>query len=383
MRLLFLSNGHGEDVIGSRLAGQLSELRPGDRMQAFPLVGNGAAWREKGISVLGEARDLPSGGLTFHSARNLLADVRAGLLPVTWRQLADLRKTSADAVVVTGDIWALTLSLLPEVPAQRRFVIQTLVSTRQQAGTLPAPQRLFMERITAPERLLQRRFARRVWLRDEETAAWLRERAVPQARYAGSLIHDRKPAGTRSAHPERVLLLPGSRTWAQESLALLLPLAELLPEVSFRVAWSRHERPERLPAGWQLQGAGPGTLSKGTAAVEFHEHAFERLLETADAAVGTAGTAAEQVAAAGLPMLSFELPARHTRGFLANQRRILGDALHVAESSESTVLARKLSGLLQDSELRQRASEAGSRLLGEPGGLRRIAAEIHELLSVD
>ncbi len=377
-----MSNGHGEDVIGSRLALHLAALWPEAEIRAFPLVGGGAAWRAAGVPVLGEARELPSGGLTFHSLGNFARDLAAGLLPVTWRQLADLRRVRTDAVVVTGDIWALTLSLLPKVPAGRRFVVQTLVSTRQQPG-LPSPQRLFMERITAPERLLQRRYASRVWLRDEETAAWLRERAVPQASYAGSLLHESEPATAGPPGPARVLLLPGSRAWAHESLALLLPLAALLKDVRFQVAWSRPERPAGLPPGWELQDGSPPKIVSAAATVEFHEHAFLDLLGSASAAVGTAGTAAEQVAAAGLPVLSFELPGRHTRGFLANQCRILGDSLHVAANSDSALLARMLKELLHDSELRLKARRAGARLLGQPGGLRQIAADIHAQLSRD
>lgn len=372
MRLLFLSNGHGEDVIGSRLALQLAKLLPQADLRAFPLVGSGHAWRDAGLPVLGEARDLPAGGLTFHSLNNFVSDLAAGLTGVTWRQFLDLRRQEADAALVIGDIWALALSMLLQVPKERRFALQTLVSVRQPGRLSPA--RLFMERITAPERLLQRSRTARVWLRDAETAEWLRQRAVPQAAYAGSFLTDRAdpPVGTG------VLLLPGSRAWAERSLALLLQTAALVPEESFAVAWARPELPKELPQGWVLTG---DLLTDGKVTVRFRRGEFEALLAESRAALGTAGTAVEQVAAAGLPVLTFELPGLHTRAFLVNQQRVLNGALHLAASGQPNVLARDLRRMLADRTASEAAREAGLRIAGKPGGLARIAAEIAAELS--
>src|SRR5690625_3408489 len=107
MRLLFLSNGHGEDLIGSRLATALRPELPGAQLTAFPLVGSGAAWEAAGISVAGARHELPSGGLTLHSFGNLVSDLRAGLLSSIAGQFRDLGRLRPDAVVVIGDVWAL------------------------------------------------------------------------------------------------------------------------------------------------------------------------------------------------------------------------------------------------------------------------------------
>lgn len=382
MRILFLSNGHGEDLIGSRLALELAAVAPGFRLEAFPLVGSGDAYRAVGLPVRGPASRLPSGGLTMHSPMNLLADLRAGLLGDLAGQLQQLRQERADAVLVLGDIWALSLSLLVRVPARRRYVVQTLVSALLNDGRLVSPARLFMERITILERWLLKRRTAAVWLRDRETAAQLQDLGLTQARYAGSLLFAEQPRRSAADGQRRlILLLPGSRAWAQESLALLLPLALAMPQLDFAVSWAGPDLPE-LPTGWSSSAAG-GYLHNGTVRVLFRTGAFAELLEQATAVVGTAGTALEQAAAAGVPGLSFTIPGRHTAAFLRNQQRLLRGALHVAPSARPEVLAPLLSRLLTDERLRLDAELAGRRVLGEPGGLNRIAAQLVADLSGD
>ncbi len=379
MRVLVLTNGHGEDVIGSRLARHLQAAAPGLELSAYPLVGTGRAYAQSGLPVRGPVQALPSGGLTFHTAANFMADLRSGLLPLTFRQLHFLRySVRPDAVIVAGDAWALSLSLLTGVPAARRFALQTLVSIRQSTGQAPSINRLLMERITPFEAWLMRRFTQRVWLRDAETAQALKSRGVSQADYAGSLLFDEPPRRVE-ADGQEVLLLPGSRASAGESLARMLPLTQEVPGVSWKVAWAAGELPR--PAGWQLSPGEPALLTQGANKVELHQGAFEWLLARAALVVGTAGTALEQAAAACVPVVTFALGDSHSAAFVANQKRLLTDALMVAESPDVKVLAPLVRRMLSDGEARAAAARAGALVLGEPGGLPRIAAVIAERLS--
>lgn len=375
MRVLLLSNGHGEDLIGSRLARHLLHNSPDLELIAVPLVGPGQAYSGSGVRVMGPLSELPSAGLTLHSAGNLLADLQAGLVSLTLRQLHVLRyRSAADAVIVVGDVWALALSLLTGVPARRRFAVQTLVSVLQDDGQPPALNRLLMERITPLERLLQRRFTDTVWLRDEPTAMFLQKNGVKQAAYAGSLLFDSQP----DRHPARehnILLLPGSRRYATESLATMLPLVREFHSVDFRVAWAHATPPE--PVGWQFRPGEPAFLERDGLGVEVHPASgFERLLSAATVVVGTAGTAIEQAALAGVPVVTFPLGGSHSAAFVANQARLLPGMLHVAESGDFSRVEPLVRKLLEDGRLRERAAAAGARLLGRPGGLARIAREI-------
>src|SRR5690625_1533806 len=145
VRILFLSNGHGEDQIGSLLALRLQEKAPWLAPEAFPLVVAGHPYRNAACPLLGPARALPAGGLPMHSFGNLMADLKSGLLSDLLEQLRSLRGQDAGAVVVVGDIWALSLSQLLRLPPGRRFVVQTLVSELLNDGRPALPSRLFME----------------------------------------------------------------------------------------------------------------------------------------------------------------------------------------------------------------------------------------------
>lgn len=379
MRLLFLSNGHGEDLIGSRLAAALQPELPGVELTAFPLVGAGAAWEDAGFRVAGARRELPSGGLTLHSFSNLSSDLRAGLLGSIAGQFRDLRRSHPDAVVVIGDVWALFLSLFTRVPAERRFVLQPLVSLDRPAP-LTGPHRLFMERITLPERLLQRRCTHRVWTRDAATAAELRRLGVAQAGFAGSFLEPAAvpPPEGRTGRPA-VLLLPGSRAWAGRSLEVMLETALLLPGAEFRVAWVAHEPP--APAGWQPVAGNPWLITRDGVTVEVARNAFRSMLAVSDAVLGTSGTAVEEAAASGRPCLSFPLPGSHSAAFLRNQERILRGALHVCGEADPPLLAATLRRLLEEPGPKAAAAAAGARLAAEAGGTRRIALELAALLS--
>src|SRR5690554_5433933 len=117
-------------------------------LSALPLVGLGTRYEEAGISLHGHRRALPGGGLTLHSLRLLEADLRAGLVGHTIRQLRDLNGLETDCLVTVGDVWAQLLSRLVRVPRNNRVSIQTLVSRHLSAGRVTAPNRIFMERIT-------------------------------------------------------------------------------------------------------------------------------------------------------------------------------------------------------------------------------------------
>jgi hypothetical protein len=84
--------------------------------------------------------------LTLHHPSLLWADLRAGLLSVTGRQVRALRQGRADAVLVVGDVYAQGLATL--LAGARRFVVQPLVSVRlAEGGGRVRWNRTFMERI--------------------------------------------------------------------------------------------------------------------------------------------------------------------------------------------------------------------------------------------
>ena len=64
--ILFLSNGHGEDLIATMIAREVSALCESFDIAGFPLVGLGKAYANAGIPVIGSQDTMPSGGFLRH-----------------------------------------------------------------------------------------------------------------------------------------------------------------------------------------------------------------------------------------------------------------------------------------------------------------------------
>lgn len=382
-RLLLVSNGHGEDTIGARLAVRIAELLPDLEVVAFPVVGTGERYRAAGVRVDGPRRHLPAEGLTLHHPSLLWRDLRAGVVGLTVRQVAWLAHVRCDAVLVVGDAFAQLLASL--VPAPRR-VLQPLVSVHHGVGApRPVLARTFMERIRAPERFLMRR-ADRVYARDAATAEYLRGSGVPRATYVGNPMMDGLEAAPlpRPAGASVVALLPGSRAYARDGVSTMLAaMARLGADgggaVRGLVAWALPDLPP-LPSGWQPSDPAPvpgasAVWRSGASEVAWVVGRFAEVLATADAVLGTAGTANEQAAGLGLPVVSFAVPPAYGEAFLANQARLLGGALRVVAAEPETI-ARALREALRDGEHRDAARHVGPARMGGPGGTEAIAEDV-------
>lgn len=374
MRITLLSNGHGEDVVGALLAEALRVCDPTVALQAFPTVGAGRAYERLEVPILGPRLTLPSGGLMLHTAGAFRADLRAGFLPMTAAQLRELRALETDILIVIGDLYALLLSSL--VRTRRRFYVQTLVSvqmSRSQEGRRSL-NRYFMERFSLPERYLMRRLVRHSYLRDAPTAAFLAGFGLPASALGNPMLDSLESASALELPltPPVVALLPGTRSYREAALAVMVRALKRWPEATGLVAWSG----EVLPVGWSWQPVAAGVWRAGDK-LYLASDRFAEVLGAAQLVLGTAGTANEQAAALGKPVVAFPVPPLYTGAFLANQRRLLGDALTLCEAEPDRV-ADALRALWVHPEQYARASEAGKARMGERGGARAIA---HDILS--
>src|SRR5690554_5886694 len=81
-------------------------------LAAFPLVGKGRAYTALGIPLVMPGREFPSGGFLRNSLKNLLMDLRSGLIGFTRKQVQALRanRDRFDLVVCLGDLYPLLLA---------------------------------------------------------------------------------------------------------------------------------------------------------------------------------------------------------------------------------------------------------------------------------
>ena len=366
--ILIVSNGHGEDAVGMALA---TRLKPSATISAFPLVGTGGAYT--GIAVLEPRRALPSGGFGLRGSwRGLWADLWSGGLRHWMGQRATLRRQRGrhNLVVAIGDVYCLRMAAL--AGTHTAFVATAKSEYGQPHGAF--------------ERLLLRRHARVIFTRDQVTADALHHSGLP-ARYVGNPLMDTigitggRPSldGTRPT----VTILPGSRA---DAYANLDPLLQMCERIAGRVAPRflcalapgldlKQVKAAAATIGWILEGE---ILRRDHVAVTL-TRAFGDAVQAADVVVGLAGTANEQAAGLGKPVVTFPGPGTQaTSQFVRLQKRLLGDALVVVE--EGTDAAEVVVRLLSDPNERATRGNIGRQRMGEPGAVAKIAEAILELL---
>ena len=97
MRVLCLSNGHGEDAIALRILRELQQQLSPPELAALPIVGEGHAYSDSGIPLIGSVKTMPSGGFIYQDGRQLARDIRGGLLQLTLAQLRAIRAWAGTA----------------------------------------------------------------------------------------------------------------------------------------------------------------------------------------------------------------------------------------------------------------------------------------------
>ncbi len=391
-RVLCLSNGHGEDGIAVRLALALkTQLNPLD-LQALPLVGEGYAYRQAQIPLIGRAQAMPSGGFIYMDGRQLARDLRGGLVGLTWSQIQAVRDWArlGGAVLAVGDIVPLLFAWASGAAYAFVGTAKSEYYLRDEAGLLP--RETWWERwegwggsVYLPwERwLMASGRCRAVFPRDALTARVLQRWAYPVFNLGNPMMDD--VAGLAPAEPTEltVLLLPGSRpleaqaNWrllvqaatqvtsqrAPAPLRFLAPIAPLLPLAPLEEAL--------IAGGWNRER--PGEFRYRQARLCLDQQSFPVFLRQAHLAIALAGTATEQFAGLGKPVITFPGPGpQFTARFARAQARLLGPSVTLVAGLEAVAPA--LEDLLHDPDRLQLVATNGPRRLGPPGASQRIAA---------
>jgi uncharacterized protein (TIGR03492 family) len=368
--LLFVSNGIGEDMIGARI---ISALERHDlTVTAYPLVGQGLYPPD--VLLLSPRQELPSGGFSLRAGlRGLRSDLAAGIVRLWFDQRRTLRgqRGRHDLVVAVGDAYCLWMAT---ASAARPVFVATADSVR--TGGFGRAARWAM-----------RRHARRIFARDHDTARVLAAEGLPAAALGNvmmDLVHVRGEAFGLSPDEPVITLLPGSRRESPENAARLARAAALIaesaPHARFLIAVPPTVSEERLRAGLaSLSGAAesePDVI--GRAHIQLTP-AFGDAVARACIVIGMAGTAHEQAAGLGRPVIAFPgSGAQFGPEFLRTQHQLLGDALvPTRDYREAAAAALRLLG---DPIERERRGAIGRQRIGGPGGAAAIARGIESML---
>ncbi|MBD2579193.1 lipid-A-disaccharide synthase-related protein [Oscillatoria sp. FACHB-1406] len=423
MKLLCLSNGHGEDEIAVRILEELQHQAPTVELAALPLVGEGGAYQRHNIPVVGAVKQMPSGGFIYMDGKQLWRDVKqGGLLQLVWQQYRAIRQwvqssSEQTAVLAVGDFVPLLFAYLAGVPYAFVGTARSEYYLRDEGGWLSAQRKL--EAVggsvyhPCDRWLMGRRRCKAVFPRDSLTAQILQEKGQLPVFDSGNPMMDGIESeesapifyrpnidAEEEARSLTILLLPGSRAleayenWEKIAIAVreiasrfrrqsILFLAAIAPSLSLEPlsatamanGFQRSTLPEKLP----IVDRDAMAFSRDGVLLILTQNAYRDCLLAADFAVAMAGTATEQFVGLGKPAIA--IPGRgpqYTYAFAEAQSRLLGCSLILVQKPQE--VAEAIQTLLADPDRLQAIAENGRRRMGTAGAARRIAECLNRIL---
>jgi uncharacterized protein (TIGR03492 family) len=411
MKLLCLSNGHGEDAIAVRILEQLQQQAPSVELAALPLVGEGNAYKALDIPIIGAVKAMPSGGFIYMDSKQLMRDVKGGLLRLTWEQYKAIKQwgkanPTQSAILAVGDFVPLLFAWLSGLPYAFVGTAKSEYYLRNESGWLSpkAKREGWAGSVYYPwERwLMQRQNCQAVFPRDSLTSTILKHWSLPVFDLGNPMMDGLDAPKRRQTQEEArlltILLLPGSRApEAYQNWQVILSAAK---EVShqFRarnllflaaIAPSLDCDPflqALAAAGWQQQDTTIEiedeealTFARDRATLVLSTRAYSSCLHKSDFAIAMAGTATEQFVGLGKPAIAISGQGpQYTYAFAEAQSRLLGPSLILVQSPAA--VAKSLEDLLRDPDFLQLIAENGRRRMGTPGAAARIAECLQERL---
>lgn len=396
------------------------------QIAALPLVGEGKAYQQAEIPLIGAVKAMPSGGFIYMDGRQLARDLQGGLVQLTWSQLQGVRQWARQGgtILAVGDIVPLVLAWLSGAPYTFIGTAKSEYYLRDDDGKLLTTELWdgWSGSVYYPwERwLMSRDRCQGVFPRDTLTTQILQKLAVPALDLGNPMMDGLEPTQTRSlaynasvtASLRRSSWDAGASTTSQQSLNVLLLPGSRVPEAydnwqhilqavagvieAFTpqpllflaaIAPTIHLEPlhdDLETQGWSLVSAVgisanrhfPDPVAqwyqKGNATLVVSQQAFADCLHRADWAIAMAGTATEQFV--GLGKLAITLPGKgpqFTPKFAEAQTRLLGRSIILVEHPDQVASA--LQSVLQNLEQLEHIAENGRRRMGAPGAAQRIA----------
>ena len=423
MQLLCLSNGHGEDIIAVRILQELQARPDTPELAALPLVGEGRAYSQLEVPIIGPVQTMPSGGFVYMEGRQLLRDLQGGLLQLACTQLKAVRRWSkkGGVILAVGDIVPLLFAWLSGAPYAFVGTAKSEYYIRDESGRLPNRSRWegWSGSVYLPwERwLMSHPRCKAVFPRDSLTTEVLKNWSIP-AFDLGNPMMD----GIELEHPEPIFydpdaelkemkrsliitLLPGSRepeayeNWQQIILAVagildafleqnttrpampslvflsaIAPALDLEPlrEILAGQGWIEQSL-ESTTINFKLSDSTAVAFTQRNATLILSQDDYNLFLLKGDCCIAMAGTATEQFVGLGKPAIA--IPGngpQFTPAFAEAQTRLLGPSVILVKQPEQ--VAGIVQQLLHDPDWLQLIGENGHQRMGEPGAARRIAS---------
>lgn len=408
IKILCLSNGHGEDAIAVQVAQALQQHSLQPSVAALPMVGLGQAYHHHHIPVVGPTQQMPSGGFIYMDWRQAGRDVRGGLLSLTLKQLRVVRDwgKQGGVILAVGDIVPLLFAWLSGAPYAFIGTAKSEYYLRDEAGPLPRTswfeqfEGIFGSVYLPWERwLMGHDRCRAVFPRDRLTTEILQQFAIPAYDLGNPMMDGLEPqkklpiaiSPLDSNRPLVITLLPGSRP--PEAYKNWQVMTQLVQTVTMRL-WQRSLLflgaiapsldlsllQETLTAeGWR-PSSDPLTFTQRKAKLILTQTAYADCLHAGDVAIAMAGTATEQFVGFGKPVITLagEGP-QFTPAFAEAQTRLLGPSVILL--SDPSKIVSVLDKVLNDPDYLQLINDNGKKRMGTPGAAQRIADQFLQAIA--
>ncbi len=354
MKLLFITNGHGEDIIAARIIKEL----PDENISVYPLVGEGNAFAQASVEILGNRKKMPSGGFVYQSAGNILKDMSSGLIENTIGQIKELRglRGKFDLVISVGDIVPIIGAMLTKT----RFVFVGCAKSDYYSYSYTPREKYFLAKYCSLS-----------FPRDNKTTENLKKKGI-KAVYAGNPMMDCiSTTGDDMGIDKKTIkfgILPGTRDDCMLNLEDIIKSCE---EINALAAKEGKNAVFLVAASSDISASAISTPAN----MKILTGRFGDILNISDAVIGLSGTGNEQAAGMGIPVISF--PGRgvqYTKLFAARQKQLLSHALEIAPEPVSA--GRIAWNILKDACRMEIMKNTGAERMGAPGASRAIASYI-------
>ena len=403
--LLFICNGHGEDVIASEIIKRLLKKIKNKNIEVLPLVGNGDVFnsiKSKNFRKIGYLKELPSGGFSNQSLKGFLLDLFAGFLIYSLRNFSIVKQKSKHncKIIAVGDF----LPLLYAWSSECEFsFIGTPKSDHTWSSGPGWALSDFYHKLKGSEWdpwemfLMKSPRCRNLIMRDKITAYNLNKKNI-HAKYLGNPMMDFVNATNEKISNiisfKRIILLVGSRYPEalknldnflnclqdfdlSKDLVILLPLSINANVIQIQSYLNKYGFIKQSKVKFLIDE--DSVWKKKDQYVVIGKGKFNSWANMAEVGLSNAGTATEQIAGLGIPSLS--LPGsgpQFTKSFAKRQSRLLGGSVLVCKNKR--ILLKQLSLLLSEKVYRLEQAKIGKKRMGQSGASKRIVDSINSHL---
>ncbi len=369
--ILFVSNCFGEDRAASFIAFELKK-QVGESFNIFgaSLISNALDYKNKGIEVIYSSEIPPSGGFPTKSLKGFFIDLFSGSFKNIFqfkKKLSEF-KDQIDVLFVVGDVFLL-------------YVSKSSLKPRKTIFLALAKSDYFMPHYWI-EKLYIKKNGDFVLTRDEYTMQNLKRSGI-NAYFLGNPLVDgiNKPDNYLLNIPEGVRIigiLPGSRKEATRNFEIILKIIEKLKNLNiyFLTALSDNLDYESFievlkKNGYSVQISSIVSAKKENTII-LAKGLFTEIIHRSEIIIGLAGTANEQAAAIGKPVISFVgsgVQSNYRR--MKEQEKLLGGAAKFVKNHND--VAKEIIYLLNNNEEILRRGKIGRERMGESGASKNIA----------